>query len=344
MAKQYTNTEYPDQEAKHFQDLYEKTFSKIEEGEITTGKIVGFLKDNALIDVGFKSYGLIDKGEFAENDLIIGKEVEVLIDKVENENGALIISYEKANEIKNWTKILNAKNSGEIIVGTCLRRIKGGFVVNLSGISAFLPGSQIDVKPILDYNEYVGKELEFKVVKINHQNDNIIISHRAVIEENLKESSQKILDEIENGQKIKGTIRSMNDSGVNVDLGGLNGFIHITDLTWRRINHPSEIFQLGQEIETLILEFDKTKRKVYLGYKQLRKNPWVDIRLKEGQEIIGKSSVITNKGTFVEIDEMFEGIILDQKIQIGTNIKTTIEKIDKEKRLIYLKQISLETK
>lgn len=262
----FKTTDYDDAEYQEMLELYEKTFNQIKENELVKGRIVAINGDDVLIDIGSKSDGRVSVNEFSDqSELEIGREIEIFLEKIEDKEGQLILSKKKADSIKMWDRIVSIHENSEIIKGKCVRRIKGGFIVDLNGLTAFLPGSQIDTKPIRDYDDYVGKVLEFKIIKINNQIENIIVSHKVLIEEAMAGQREKLLDTIEKGMTLKATVKAITDFGVFVDLGGLDGLIHITDLSWGRINHPSDIVNLDQDIEVYVLEFDREKERVYLG-------------------------------------------------------------------------------
>ncbi|MBK9331914.1 MAG: S1 RNA-binding domain-containing protein [Ignavibacteria bacterium] len=272
-------SDYDEAEYKQMLDLYEKTFNVIKENELVKGRIVAINGEDVLIDIGSKSDGRVSINDFSDPDEIaIGKDVEVFLEKIEDKEGQLVLSKKKADSMKMWDRIVSAQETGAIVKGKCIRRIKGGFVVDIAGLSAFLPGSQIDTKPIRDYDEYVGKVMDFKVLKVNNVNENIIVSHKLIIEESMKGQREELLNTIQKGMTMKAVVKAITDFGVFVDLGGLDGLIHITDLSWGRINHPSDIVQLDQAIEVSVLEFDPEKQRVYLGLKQLQKHPWMRSR------------------------------------------------------------------
>ncbi|MCX7877298.1 MAG: 30S ribosomal protein S1 [Ignavibacteria bacterium] len=311
-TKDFVAKDYSEEEFKKYIELYEKTFNVIKEGEIVKGKVVAISGNDVLIDIGFKSDGRVLIDEFPDSENIkIGDELEVYVEKIEDKEGQLVLSRKRADIIRNWEKITEAKENDSIIKGKIMRRIKGGFVVDLGGISAFLPGSQIDTKPIRDYDMYVGQEMDFKILKINHPNENIIVSHKVIIEESMAEQREKLLATLEEGQVLKATVKAITDFGVFVDLGGVDGLIHITDLSWGRINHPSDVVELDQEIDVKVLEYDREKKRVTLGLKQLQPHPWDNIeeRLKIGEKVTGKVVSITEYGAFIEIDKGIEGLI-----------------------------------
>ncbi len=311
-TKDFVAKDYSEEEFKKYIELYEKTFNVIKENEIAKGKVVAISGNDVLIDIGFKSDGRVSIDEFPDPDNIkIGDELEIFVEKIEDREGQLVLSRKRADIIRNWEKITYAKENDTVIQGKCVRRIKGGFVVDLGGINAFLPGSQIDTKPIRDYDVYVNKMLDFKILKINHPNENIIVSHKVLVEESMSEQRAKLLSTLEEGQVLKAGVKAITDFGVFVDLGGVDGLIHITDLSWGRINHPSDVVSLDQDIEVKVLEYDKEKKRVTLGLKQLTPHPWDNIqdKLKIGDKVSGKVVSITDYGAFIEIEKGIEGLI-----------------------------------
>lgn len=311
-TKDFVAKDYSEEEFKKYIELYEKTFNVIKENEIAKGKVVAISGNDVLIDIGFKSDGRVSIDEFPDPDNIkIGDELEIFVEKIEDREGQLVLSRKRADIIRNWEKITSAKENDTVIQGKCIRRIKGGFVVDLGGINAFLPGSQIDTKPIRDYDVYVNKMLDFKILKINHPNENIIVSHKVLVEESMSEQRGKLLATLESGQILSSTVKAITDFGVFVDLGGVDGLIHITDLSWGRINHPSDVVNLDQTIDVKVLEYDNEKKRVTLGLKQLQPHPWENIeeKFKIGDRVSGKVVSITDYGAFIEIEKGIEGLI-----------------------------------
>lgn len=311
-TKDFVAKDYSEEEFKKYIELYEKTFNVIKENEIAKGKVVAISGNDVLIDIGFKSDGRVSIDEFPDPDNIkIGDELEIFVEKIEDREGQLVLSRKRADIIMNWEKITSAKENDTVIQGKCIRRIKGGFVVDLGGINAFLPGSQIDTKPIRDYDVYVNKMLDFKILKINHPNENIIVSHKVLVEESMSEQRGKLLATLESGQILSSTVKAITDFGVFVDLGGVDGLIHITDLSWGRINHPSDVVNLDQTIDVKVLEYDNEKKRVTLGLKQLQPHPWENIeeKFKIGDRVSGKVVSITDYGAFIEIEKGIEGLI-----------------------------------
>ncbi len=351
-TKDFVAKDYTEDEFRKYIELYEKTFNVIKENEIAKGKVVAVSGNDVLIDIGFKSDGRVSLDEFPDPENVrIGDEVEIFVEKIEDKEGQLVLSRKRADVIRNWEKIIHAKQNDEIIQGKCVRRIKGGFVCDLGGINAFLPGSQIDTKPIRDYDVYVGKMLDFKILKINHPNENIIVSHKVLIEESMADQREKLLGTIAKGQILKATVKAITDFGVFVDLGGVDGLIHITDLSWGRISHPSEIVLLDQDIEVMVLEFDEEKKRVTLGLKQLMPHPWDNIedKLKVGEKVEGKVVSITDYGAFIEIDKGIEGLIHvsemswtqhitnpNQVVTMGERVEAIVLSLDKNEKKLSL--------
>jgi small subunit ribosomal protein S1 len=352
ISSKFVNTDYDDEEFQTMLKLYEKTFNVIKENEVVKGKIVAIHGEDVLIDIGSKSDGRVSVNDFTNTDeLVVGKDIDVFLEKIEDKEGQLVLSKKKADSIKMWDNIVEAQKNGTIVYGKCIRRIKGGFVVDLNGLTAFLPGSQIDTKPIRDYDEYVGKLMEFKVIKINNQIENIIVSHKVLIEESMAGQREELLKTIKKGMILKATVKAITDFGVFVDLGGLDGLIHITDLSWGRINHPSDIVKLDQEIDVYVIEFDDEKKRVYLGLKQLQAHPWDNIqnKFKVGDRVSGKVVSLTEYGAFIEIEKGIEGLIHisemswtqhitnpNQMVTMGQLVEAQILNIDYENRKLSL--------
>jgi small subunit ribosomal protein S1 len=318
------DAEYTPDEFKELEKMYEGTLSKISEGEIIRGKIVTIREDSIAIDIGFKSEGIIPITEFSNLDeLNIGDEVEVVLENVEDPDGQLVLSRKRADYIRAWERVLQAYDKGEVLQGRCIRRIKGGIVVDLMGIDAFLPGSQIDVRPVRDFDQYIGKVMDFKLVKVNHPFENVVVSHKVLIEEEIADQRKAILEGLEKGQILEGHVKAITDFGVFVDLGGVDGLIHITDLSWGRINHPSEIVKLDQTINIVVLDFDEEKKRISLGYKQLQPHPWekIDERYPVGTKVNGKVVSLTDYGAFIEIEKGIEGLIHISEMSWTQHIK-----------------------
>jgi small subunit ribosomal protein S1 len=303
---------YNDQDKSTLMNLYSDTFKPIEEMTVVIGKVVSLNKKDVIIDIGFKSDGLINRVEFRDQpNLKVGDQVEVYIEQTEDDLGQLILSRKKAIAETAWDKILEAKEKNTIVTGFVKSRTKGGLVVDLMGMDAFLPGSQIDVKPIRDYDQYVGQNMEFKVVKINESFKNVVISHKALIEDDIEAQKGEILSRLEKGQVLEGVVKNMTSFGVFIDLGGLDGLLHITDVSWGRINHPEEVLELDQKINVVVLDFDDDKKRISLGLKQLTAHPWDNLgdQLSVGAKVKGKVVTVADYGAFIEIAPGIEGLI-----------------------------------
>ncbi len=352
VVTRFISSDYNEDEFQSMLKLYERTFNVIKENELVKGKIVAIHGEDVLIDIGSKSDGRVSVNEFAHpEELMVGNEIEIFLEKIEDKEGQLVLSKKKADSIKMWDKIVEAQRDGTVVKGKCLRRIKGGFVVDLNGLTAFLPGSQIDTKPIRDYDEYVGKMMDFKVLKINNQIENIIVSHKVLIEESMAGQREELLKSIKKGMTLKATVKAITDFGVFVDLGGLDGLIHITDLSWGRINHPSDVVKLDEVIDVYVIEFDEEKSRVYLGLKQLQSHPWENIqeKYKVGDKVSGKVVSLTDYGAFIEIQKGIEGLIHisemswtqhitnpNQMVTMGQLVEAQILNIDFENRKLSL--------
>lgn len=305
-------SQYDDSNRSELEQLYSKTFNPIEEGTIVKGKVVSMNKKYVVVDIGFKSDGLVTRTEFKNNpDLAQGDEVEVYVEQTEDSLGQLVLSRKKALAETAWNMVTSARETGEIVTGYIKSRTKGGLVVDVSGLDAFLPGSQIDVKPIRDYDQYVGQTMEFKVVKINEMFKNVVISHKALIEDDIEAQKGQILSKLEKGQVLEGVVKNMTSFGVFIDLGGLDGLLHITDVSWGRINHPEEVLELDQKINVVVLDFDDDKKRISLGLKQLTPHPWESLgeELQVGAKVKGKVVTVADYGAFVEIAPGIEGLI-----------------------------------
>src|SRR5690554_3222202 len=303
---------YNKEEKKQLTETYEQTLSEISDKEVVMGTVADMNKREVLINIGFKSNGVVSLNEFRYNpDLKVGDEVEVYIENQEDKNGQLILSHKKARASRSWDRVNAALENNEIIQGYIKCRTKGGMIVDVFGIEAFLPGSQIDVKPIRDYDIFVDKTMEFKVVKINPEYKNVVVSHKALIEEELEQQKKEIISKLEKGQVLEGVVKNITSYGVFVDLGGVDGLVHITDLSWGRIQHPEEVVKLDDKINVVILDFDNEKKRIALGLKQLTPHPWdaLSETLKVGDIIKGKVVVIADYGAFVEIAPGVEGLI-----------------------------------
>ena len=310
---------------KEFESLVAENFVDTSDEDVLNGTIVHLTDREAIIDINAKSEGVISLNEFRYNpNLKIGDIVEVVVDTREDKTGQLILSHRKARVIKAWDRVNNAHDNGEIVNGFVKCRTKGGMIVDVFGIEAFLPGSQIDVKPIRDYDQYVDKTMEFKVVKINHEFKNVVVSHKALIEADLEEQKKEIIGQLEKGQVLEGIVKNITSYGVFVDLGGVDGLIHITDLSWSRINHPNEILELDQKLNVVILDFDDDKSRIQLGLKQLSAHPWERLsdELKEGDKVNGKVVVIADYGAFIEIEDGVEGLVHVSEMSWSTHLRS----------------------
>ena len=293
-------------------EQYNQTLSKVVEGEVVEGVVTAISKREVIVNIGYKSEGVIMAPEFRYNqDLTVGDKVEVFVENTEDKKGQLILSHKKARQLRSWDMVNAAFNADEIVKGYVKTRTKGGMIVDVFGIEAFLPGSQIDIKPIRDYDQYVDTTMDFKIVKINHEFRNVVVSHKALIEAELEQQKSEIIGKLEKGQVLEGTVKNITGYGVFVDLGGVDGLIHITDLSWGRINHPEEVVALDQKINVVILDFDESKKRIALGLKQLCQHPWdaLDANLKVGDKVKGKVVLIADYGAFVEIEPGVEGLI-----------------------------------
>ena len=314
-----------DTKLKEFETLVEENFVDTADEEVVEGEVVHMTDREAIIDINAKSEGVISLNEFRYNpDLKVGDKVEVLIDIREDKTGQLVLSHRKARTIKAWERVNNAHDKEEIVTGFVKCRTKGGMIVDVFGIEAFLPGSQIDVKPIRDYDQYVGKTMEFKVVKINHEFKNVVVSHKALIEADIEEQKKEIIGQLEKGQVLEGVVKNITSYGVFIDLGGVDGLVHITDLSWSRINHPNEVVELDQKLNVVILDFDDNKSRIQLGLKQLEKHPWDALgdEIKVGDKVKGKVVVIADYGAFIEVAEGVEGLIHVSEMSWSTHLRS----------------------
>ncbi len=333
-------------------EQYDKTLSTLKEKDVVEGVVISLNKREVVVNVGFKSDGIVSRNEFRYNpDLKVGDTVEVYIENQEDKNGQLELSHKKARAIRAWDRINQALENDEVVKGYIKCRTKGGMIVDVFGIEAFLPGSQIDVKPIRDYDIFVGKTMEFKVVKINAEFKNVVVSHKALIEAELEQQKKEIISKLEKGQVLEGTVKNITSYGVFVDLGGVDGLIHITDLSWGRVSHPEEVVSLDQKINVVILDFDNEKKRIALGLKQLTPHPWdaLDPNLKVGDKVKGKVVVIADYGAFVEIAPGVEGLIhvsemswsqhlrsAQDFIKVGDEVEAQILTLDREERKMSL--------
>ena len=343
---------------KEFEQLVSKNFVDTADEEVVVGTVVYLTEREAIIDINAKSEGVISLNEFRYNpDLKVGDQVEVLIDIREDKTGQLVLSHRKARTIKAWDRVNKAHDEELVVNGFVKCRTKGGMIVDVFGIEAFLPGSQIDVKPIRDYDQYVGKTMEFKVVKINHEFKNVVVSHKALIEADIEEQKKEIIGQLEKGQVLEGVVKNITSYGVFIDLGGVDGLIHITDLSWNRINHPNEVVELDQKLNVVILDFDDNKSRIQLGLKQLEKHPWEALNetIQVGDTVKGKVVVIADYGAFVEVSDGVEGLVhvsemswsthlrsAQDFVKVGDEVTAVILTLDREDRKMSLgiKQLS----
>ena len=332
--------------------MYEETLGSSIEHQVVEGKVTGKTDREVIIDINSKSEGVVSLNEFRYNpELAVGDTVEVLVDRQEDKYGQLVLSHRKARSIKAWDRVNEAHENDEIVKGYVKARTKGGMIVDVFGLEAFLPGSQIDVKPIRDYDQYVDKTMEFKVVKINHEFKNVVVSHKALIEADLEEQKKEIISKLEKGQVLEGVVKNITSYGVFIDLGGVDGLIHITDLSWSRINHPSEVVELDQKINVVILDFDEGKTRIQLGLKQLEKHPWdaLDANVAVGDTVKGKVVVLADYGAFVEILPGVEGLIHVSEMswsahlrsagdfmKVGDEVEAQVLTLDREERKMSL--------
>jgi len=344
--------EVEDSQLKEFEKLVSENFVDTLDDEVVEGTVVHMTDRDAIIDINAKSEGVISLNEFRYNpDLKVGDKVEVLIDVREDATGQLVLSHRKARVIKAWDRVIKANETGEIVNGFVKCRTKGGMIVDVFGIEAFLPGSQIDVKPIRDYDVYVNKTMEFKVVKINHEFKNVVVSHKALIEADIEEQKKEIIGQLEKGQVLEGVVKNITSYGVFIDLGGVDGLVHITDLSWSRINHPNEIVELDQKLNVVILDFDENKSRIQLGLKQLSKHPWDALgeTVAVGDKVKGKVVVIADYGAFIEVADGVEGLVhvsemswsthlrsANDFVKVGDEVEAVILTLDREDRKMSL--------
>ena len=345
-------------EKSDLEEIYNGSLSSLNDNDVITGKVVRLTDKEAIVDIDFKSEGVISLNEFRYNPgLKVGDDVEVMVDRREDKTGQLQLSHRKARTLKAWDRVNELHETGEIVNGFVKSRTKGGMIVDVHGIEAFLPGSQIDVKPIKDYDQFVGKTMEFKVVKINPEFKNVVVSHKALIEADIEGQKKEIIAQLEKGQVLEGTVKNITSYGVFIDLGGVDGLIHITDLSWSRVNHPSEILEDGQTVKVVILDFDDEKTRIQLGMKQLEAHPWdaLSADMKVGDKVKGKVVVLADYGAFVEIAPGVEGLIHVSEmswsthlrsagdfVKVGDEVEAEVLTLDREERKISLgiKQLS----
>ncbi|WP_339881946.1 30S ribosomal protein S1 [Polaribacter vadi] len=344
--------EVDEEKLKEFEEALKGTIGFVNESDVIEGTVVRITDRDAIIDINSKSEGVISLNEFRYNQgLKEGDTVEVLVDKREDSSGQLVLSHRKARVIKAWERVNNAHETGEVVNGFVKCRTRGGMIVDVFGIEAFLPGSQIDVKPIRDYDQYVEKTMEFKVVKINHEFKNVVVSHKALIEADIELQKKEIIGQLEKGQVLEGVVKNITSYGVFVDLGGVDGLVHITDLSWSRINHPNEVVELDQKLNVVILDFDDNKSRIQLGLKQLSAHPWEALNsdLKIGDKVTGEVVVIADYGAFVEVEQGVEGLIhvsemswsthlrsAQDFVKVGDKVEAQILTLDREDRKMSL--------
>ena len=348
----FENEDVYGEDKKTVAEEYDKTLSKVVENEVVEGTVTAISKREVLVNIGYKSEGVIMAPEFRYNpDLKVGDKVEVYVESAEDRKGQLVLSHKKARALRSWDMVNQAYNNNEIVKGYVKTRTKGGMIVDIFGIEAFLPGSQIDIKPIRDYDQYVDTTMDFKIVKINQEFRNVVVSHKALIEAELEQQKSEIISKLEKGQVLEGTVKNNTNYGVFVDLGGVYGLIHITDLSWGRINHPEEVVHLDQKIRVVILDFDEAKKRIALGLKQLTVHPWdaLDPNLKVGDRVKGKVVLIADYGAFVEIEPGVEGLIhvsemswsprlriAQDFLKVGDEVEAQILTLDREEKKMSL--------
>ena len=327
-----SSEDYSDDEFETMVSMYQGTLSSITEKEVVTGRIIGLDHKYVIVDIGFKSEGIVPLNEFRNaSEVKIGDEIEVFLDRVEDREGQLVLSRRKADTLRAWQNIDDSHRNSKIIEGFIKRRIKGGMVVDVFGIDAFLPGSQIDVRPVRDFDAYVGKTMEFMVVKLNMSSENVVVSHRAIVEFDLEDQRKEILSTMEPGQILEGHVKNITDFGVFIDLGGVDGLLHITDLSWGRVEHPSEIVKLDQRLNVVVLEFDQNTKRISLGLKQLQPQPWegIDQKYPEGIRVQGRVVSIADYGAFVELEKGVEGLVHISEMSWTQHIKHPSQLVEK---------------
>jgi small subunit ribosomal protein S1 len=341
-----------------FEKMFEEGVKEIKEDELVQGKIVNITKDEIYVDIGFKSLGVVPRAELLNAETYkVGDEVDVFVESIEDSNGKLILSRRRADFMRIWEDIIRIYDNQEVVPVKILRRIKGGMVVDLMGIEAFLPGSQIDIRPVRDFDSWVTKTIDVKVVKVNHPSENVVVSHKVLLEEQLSEQRNEIMSRLEKGLVLEGTVKAISDFGVFVDLGGVDGLVHITDLSWGRVTHPSEIVELDQTVKVVVLDFDNNKRRISLGMKQLTPHPWDTIgeKYEKGTKVTGKVVSLTDYGAFIEIEKGIEGLIHisemswtqhvkhpSQIVSMGQVVDAVVLNIDKDNKKLALGMKQLE--
>lgn len=343
---------YSNDKREEMEKMYDSTFKDITESELITGTVVGLTKTDAIINIGFKSDGLVSLNEFRDLDEVnVGDEVEVMVVEKEDRQGHLHLSRRQARQSRAWLKIVDYYKTGDVVTGTITSKTKGGLIVDVYGLETFLPGSQIDVKPVTDYDQYVGKTMDFKVVKINEAIRNAVVSHKALIESDIEQQRSEIISKLEKGQVLEGTVKNVTDFGAFIDLGGVDGLLYITDISWGRINHPSEVLENGQKLNVAVLDFDDEKKRISLGLKQLTPHPWDNLGedVAEGSKVKGKVVNIEDYGAFLEITPGVEGLVHVSEItwssqpinakeffNMGDEYEAVVVTLDKEERKMSL--------
>ncbi len=343
---------------KTFAEMISRNFKEIKEGQLVRGKIVDITKDEVFVDLGFKSVGVIPRSELLNSETLnVGDQIDVFVEALEDSQGRVLLSRKRADFMRIWQEINRIYENQEVVPVRILRRIKGGMVVDLLGVEAFLPGSQIDIRPVRDFDSWVGKTLDVKIVKVNHPNENVVVSHKVILEEQLKDQRDALLAKLEKGLVLEGVVKAIADFGVFVDLGGVDGLVHITDLSWGRVTHPSEVVQLDQKVKVVVLDFDPDKKRISLGMKQLTPHPWDSIgdKYEKGTKVRGKVVSLTDYGAFIEIEKGIEGLIHisemswtqhvkhpSQVVSLGQIVEAVVLNIDKEERKLALGMKQLE--
>lgn len=341
-----------------FAEMIAKNFKEIKEGQLVRGRIVDITKDEVFVDVGFKSVGVIPRSELLNSETLnVGDQIDVFVEALEDSQGRVLLSRKRADFMRIWQEINRIYENQEVVPVRILRRIKGGMVVDLLGVEAFLPGSQIDIRPVRDFDSWVGKTLDVRIVKVNHPNENVVVSHKVILEEQLKDQREALLSKLEKGLVLEGVVKAIADFGVFVDLGGVDGLVHITDLSWGRVTHPSEVVQLDQKVKVVVLDFDPDKKRISLGIKQLTPHPWDSIgdKYEKGTKVRGKVVSLTDYGAFIEIEKGIEGLIHisemswtqhvkhpSQVVSLGQIVEAVVLNIDKQERKLALGMKQLE--
>lgn len=341
-----------------YNELLSKSFKEINEGQLIRGKIIQISKDEVFVDIGFKSIGVIPRAELLNSETLkVGDTIDVFVESLEDEEGRVVLSRKRADFMRIWQEIIRIYENQEDVPVRILRRIKGGMVVDLLGVEAFLPGSQIDIRPVRDFDSWVGKTLDVRIVKINHPNENVVVSHKVILEEQLKDQREALISKLEKGLILEGVVKAIADFGVFVDLGGVDGLVHITDLSWGRVTHPSEVVELDQKVKVVVLDYDPDKKRISLGIKQLTPHPWDSIgdKYEKGTKVRGKVVSLTDYGAFIEIEKGIEGLIHisemswtqhvkhpSQVVSLGQIVEAVVLNIDKDDKKLALGMKQLE--